>query len=542
MSAVPLLARDLVKSYQDRRVLDGVSLTAAPGRRLGLVGDNGAGKSTLLRLLAGLESPDAGEINRPGDIGFLHQEPPFGPDSTITAVLDDALADIRAAERRLSELTEALARCPDDDAVLADYGEALEWAQLHDIWNADHRAALVLDGLGLGGMRGDRVLCTLSGGERCRLGLAALLLRQPRTLLLDEPTNHLDDAAITFLQRHLAALPGAVVLASHDRVFLDAVCTDIVDLDPSIDGPTRYGGSFTDYLRAKHAERMRWEQRHAAEQEELKALRHAVTVTARQVSHNAPRGNTSKLAYDYSGARVQKQISRRVRNAQQRLDELERQQVRKPPPPLRFAAPVTSGTTGGVAVQARQVTVHRRLFLDELDLTGDDQLLVTGPNGAGKSTLLRLLAGAVVPDSGTVHRRRELRIALLDQDVHFADPAATPRRIYAAATAGRATVPALTALGLVAPRDVDRPIGELSVGQRRRIALATLIADPPQVLLLDEPTNHLSPTLAGELEDALRSAPGAIVVASHDRWLRRRWDGAVLTLDDGHVVEHTRTD
>ncbi|RCW45744.1 macrolide transport system ATP-binding/permease protein [Halopolyspora algeriensis] len=537
MSASALLARDLAKSYGHIRVFDGVSITAAPGRRIGLVGDNGVGKSTLLRLLAGVEDPDAGEITRPDDAGFLHQELPFDLAGTVGDVLEDALAPLRAAERELAETAEALTRRPDDADLLATYGRCLEWAQVHEVWDADHRAGRVLDGLGLEGVSRQRVLATLSGGQRSRLGLAALLLRQPGALLLDEPTNHLDDAAISFLQRHLCDLPGVVVLASHDRVFLDAVCTDIVDMDPGLDGPTRYGGAFSDYLRAKHAERARWEQRYAAEQDELDQLRHAVAVTARNVSHGAARGNTSKLAYDYKGARVEKQVSRRVRDARQRLEELDRRQVPKPPAPLRFAAALTSAaTTGDVSVQVRRAGVRGRLWIDELDLSGDGRLLITGPNGAGKSSLLYLLAGWLHPESGTVWHRRGLRVGLLEQDVVFADGARTPRRVYAESTSGRGDVPALSELGLLPPRDIDRPVGTLSVGQRRRLALATLIADPPRVLLLDEPTNHLSLTLASELEEALRTAPGATVVASHDRWLRRRWDGASLALVSGRIA------
>lgn len=162
--------------------------------------------------------------------------------------------------------------------------------------------------------------------------------------------------------------------------------------------------------------------------------------------------------------------------------------------------------------------------------------MITGSNGAGKSSLLYLLAGWLPPETGTIHRRRGLRVGLLEQDVIFARPDRTPRRIYAAATSGRSDVAALEELGLLTGRDLDRPVGVLSVGQRRRLALATLIAEPPHVLLLDEPTNHLSLTLAAELEEALHAAPGALVVASHDRWLRRRWDGPALALESGRIV------
>ena len=531
--SVIISARDLSKAFRDRRVLDGVSLSASPGQRIGLIGENGAGKTTLLRLLAGQLDPDSGEVGRPADVGFLHQELPQPGHATVAQVVDDALAEIRAAQRRLDALAERLQRAPEDAAVLAEYGETLQWAADHEAWDAPRRAELVLAGLGLAGVGPDRPVGTLSGGERSRLGLAALLIRQPRALLLDEPTNHLDDAAVEFVETRLANLPGAVVLASHDRVFLDAVCTDIVDLDPARGGPTHYGGAYSDYLRAKRIERVRWEQQYAAEQAELKALRHTVAVTARQVAIGRPMRDRNKVSYDRHGERVQSQISRRVRNAQRRLDELTRGQVRRPPAPLRFRAPRGNGQRlDGVVASVRGVRIPGRLELAHLDLAATERLLVVGPNGAGKSTLLAVLAGRLVPPVGSVQHRRGLRIGLLEQDVQFPDPTRTPRQLYQAA-APSSGVP-LQDLGLVAPRDLDRPVGALSVGQRRRLGLALLVADAPQLMLLDEPTNHISLTLAEELAEALPSAPGAVVAASHDRWLRRRWDGPQLAISADH--------
>ncbi|WP_214368364.1 ATP-binding cassette domain-containing protein [Pseudonocardia sp. H11422] len=535
MQPAALVARDLVKVYRGRRVLDGVSLTAVPGRRIGLIGENGAGKSTLLRLLAGVEEPDAGTVTRPDALGFGRQELPFPGDDTVAAVLDDALRETRDAVRELDRLADALTGRPDDPDLLTAYGERLEWAQDHDAWDADRRADLVLAGLGLGGIARTRRLETLSGGRRSRLALAALLLRRPAALLLDEPTNHLDDDAANFLELELRRLPGVVVAASHDRAFLDAVCTDIVDLDPAPDGPTRYGGTYTDYLTAWRAARARWEQRYAREQDELVALRHAVAVTSRQVAHDRGPRDNDKMGYDYLGGRVQSQISR-VRNAAQRLDTITREQVRRPPEPLRFRAPVSAGGADGdgPAVALHGVRVPARLALDRLDVAAADRLLVTGANGAGKSTLLAVLAGELTPVAGQVRRRRGLRVGMLAQDARFDRPGRIAQDIYAAHLGTeRAERTPLTSLGLLAPRDAGRPVGELSVGQRRRLALALLVADAPHLLLLDEPTNHLSPALADELEEALRTSPGAIVVASHDRWLRRRWTGRELTLHNG---------
>ena len=209
-------------------------------------------------------------MTRPSDIGFGHQELPFPGTATVRTVLDDALADVRRALHRLEELAP---RLDGDETALTEYGAILDWAQAHDAWDADRRAAVVLAGLGLSAVDTARRLDSLSGGQRTRLALAALLIRRPAALLLDESTNHLDDEAVRFVESHLRTLPGVVVVASHDRMFLDAVCTHLVNLDPSRDGPMRYRGAYTQYLHAKRAERARWEQQYAAEQDEIGALR-----------------------------------------------------------------------------------------------------------------------------------------------------------------------------------------------------------------------------------------------------------------------------
>ncbi|MEV4110033.1 ABC-F family ATP-binding cassette domain-containing protein [Nonomuraea sp. NPDC049695] len=530
-----LLARDLVRTLGARRVLDGVSLTAAPGHRIGLIGENGAGKSTLLRLLAGADEPDSGAVVRPADLGFLHQELPFAGDATVADVLDDALREARTDLAELDRLTRALAEAPDDAALLEAYGAKLDQAQQRESWDADRRAEIILDRLGLGGVPHGRALASLSGGQRGRLALAALLIRRPAALLLDEPTNHLDDDAAVFVAEQLRGMAGVVVVASHDRAFLDEVCTDLVDLDPAVDGPVRYGGGYAAYLAEKRAERERWERRHAEEQEELGELRRAVAVTARQVALDGLRRDNEKMGYGHRGGRVQHQISRRVRNAARRLAELEREQVPAPPPPLRFhrrpLATVAETPHDETLLSLRDVRVPGRLSIDRLDVAPGERLLVTGPNGAGKSTLLAVLAGRLDAE-GEVRRRRGLTVGLLAQDTVFERPDRTVRETYERALGPeRAESVPLRSLGLIGRRDEGLRVGELSVGQRRRLALALLVADPPEVLLLDEPTNHLSPRLSDELEEALGAdGPGAIVIASHDRWLRARWQGHHLRL------------
>ncbi|MGW2627422.1 ABC-F family ATP-binding cassette domain-containing protein [Micromonospora taraxaci] len=460
MSVRPaLVAHDLVRVRGTRRVLDGVSLTAAPGHRIGLIGENGTGKTTLLRVLAGVDEPDAGTVTRPPDVGFLHQEMPLTPSATIATVLDDALREARADLAELDRIGTALATAPegaeDHDRLLAAYGEVLERARDRDAWDADRHAQTVLDGLGLGAIPHDRTLAALSGGQRGRLALAAMLIRRPGALLLDEPTNHLDDAAAAFCEDQLRAMPGVVVLASHDRAFLDAVCTDVVDLDPAVDGPVRHGGGYTAYLTAKRAEAQRWRRRYDEEQAQLAELREAATVTGHHVAHGRAPRDSEKMGYGHTAGRVQNQISRRVRDAARRLEVVERHQVAAPPEPLRFHPPAQpSAFAAGVGdepiVTVRLLEVPGRLRVDHLVVTADDRLVVSGPNGAGKSTLLAVLAGRL-HGGGTVRRRPGLRVGLLTQDTVFERPQRTPRSVYAAVVgAERAEVVPLSSLGLLA--------------------------------------------------------------------------------------------
>ncbi|WP_284437072.1 ABC-F family ATP-binding cassette domain-containing protein [Streptomyces sp. TUS-ST3] len=531
-----LLAHDLVRDLGGRRVLDGISLTASPGHRIGLIGENGVGKSTLLRVLAGVEEADSGSVTRPAELGFLHQELPYDADATIAVVLDEALREAREDLAELDRLGAELARVPEDDpahrGLLDAYGRRLEQAQDRESWDADRRAALVLDGLGLGAFGHDRTLGSLSGGQRGRLALAALLVRRPSALLLDEPTNHLDDDAAAFLEEQLRGLPGTVVAAGHDRAFLDAVCTDLIDLDPAVDGPVRHGGNYSAYLAHKRAERERWERRYAEEQEEWARLRHSAGVSAHRVAPDRGPTDNEKMGYGHRAGRVQSQISRRVRNATRRLEELERTRVGEPPRPLRFTAGELAARTeeehpghSDPLVSLHDVRVPGRLAPLGLKVTATERLLITGGNGTGKSTLLAVLAGHL-PSEGEVYRRLGLTVGLLTQDTVFERPDRTVRDTYELSLGPqRAERVPLSSLGLLAEADLAKPVGALSVGQRRRLALALLVAHPPQLLLLDEPTNHLSPVLCDELEAALGPGPGAIVLASHDRWLRRRWQG-----------------
>ena len=536
-----LTARSLSKSYADRVIIDSLDVVAGSGERLGLVGQNGAGKSTVLRLLAGREGPDGGTVARHGTVGYLAQDPELPSGHTVAGVVDLALSDFRAMESRMRELERHMA--DGDESALAEYGDVLAAYEARDGWSADARAAKALAGLGLGLIDPERPITMLSGGQRARLALALVLVRAPDILLLDEPTNHLDDDALTYLETELRERRGALVAASHDRAFLDAVCTSILDLDPVLSigpdgtpsvGPARYTGAYSDYLAGTAAARARWRQAYAAWTDEVNELRSVITQSARRVGHRsrAPRDN-DKFAPHFFGQRVDAAVARRVRDAESRLARLQDNRVPRPPAPLRFAGALDRRRVpDGVLVAVRDLHVQGRVSLPALDVTSDTRLLITGQNGAGKSSLLAVLAGALQPDRGRVLHARGLRIGWLPQEGGFPDPSATALQAFAA---GRPGTPEeqqaqLVSLGLLPPADLRTPVGRLSVGQQRRLTLARLLTSRPHVLLLDELTNHLSLALVDELEAAVLGSDLAVVVVSHDRWLRRRWSGDRLEL------------
>ncbi len=267
----------------------------------------------------------------------------------------------------------------------------------------------------------------MSGGQRSRLALAALLLAQPTALLLDEPTNHLDDDAVRYLRDELRGWRGPVVFASHDRAFLDEVATSLLDIDPARGGPTRFTGNYTDYLAAKSAERERWERQFEAEKDEQHRLEQTVAVTARTMhADQGPRDN-DKFIRNFKRATLDRSVSRKVRNAQGRLEDLREHRVRKPDAVLRFAG-IPHGShalgDGETLVSMTDATVAGRLREQTLAIGARERLLVTGPNGAGKSTMLGVLAGRLAATGGSVLRRKGLQVALLEQDVRFRDPRA----------------------------------------------------------------------------------------------------------------------
>ncbi|MER7706815.1 ribosomal protection-like ABC-F family protein [Kitasatospora sp. NPDC097605] len=558
-----LTLHNVTRRYDDRVVLDGVSFSLRPGERAGVIGDNGAGKSTLLRLLAGQDRPDNGELTvaAPGGIGHLAQSLDLPPGATVQDAVDLALADLRALEARIRGTEAGLAALtgPELAAGLDAYAGLVTRYEARGGYRADARVDVALHGLGLPGLERNRPLGTLSGGERSRLALAATLAAGPELLLLDEPTNDLDDRAVAWLETHLRAHRGTVLAVTHDRVFLERVATTVLEVGEG--RVTRHGDGYDGYLAAKAAERRRRLQEYEewrAELERNRRLAETNVVRLGAIPRKLP-----FAVFGHGGFRSRGRghgAMGRIRNAKERVARLTGDPVAPPADPLVFTArlstaveasttadattadattagaPTATGRTAPPAADLAGVRVGRRLALPELRLGGDERLLVTGPNGAGKTTLMRVLAGELTPDEGTVRTRG--RIGYLRQEESPWPSGLTLPQAFAHGRGGDPEEHAdhLLSLGLFRPADLRLRVGELSYGQRRRLELARLVAEPVDLLLLDEPTNHLSPALVEEVEAALADFRGAVVVVSHDRRLRGRFTGRRLELAAGRVV------
>ncbi|MGW7282882.1 TlrC/CarA/OleB/SrmB family ABC-F type ribosomal protection protein [Streptomyces sp. NPDC054844] len=528
----------VTKRYPGRTVLDQVSFTLKPGEKAGLIGDNGVGKSTLLRLVAGQERPDSGEVTVTADgIGYLPQTIPLPPTATVQDAVDLALADLRALETELRRAEQTLGD-GEDPAALAVYGVLLGRYEARGGYGADHRVDIALHHLGLPALRRERRLDTLSGGERSRLALAGVLAGRPELLLLDEPTNDLDDQAVEWLEAQLRAHRGTVLAVTHDRVFLERLTATILEAEAG--QVTRYGDGYTGYRTAKAAERRRRLQEYEEWRSELArnerlAAGHAARLDA------IPR-RASLANFGHGGFRARGRAHgamARIRNAHERVERLTANPAAPPPEPLAFTARMTTGpvadgtgtaSAGLLTVCLSDVRVSNRLHVDSLALGRHSRLLVTGPNGAGKTTLLKLLAGELRPDEGAV--RVPGQVGHLRQDETPWPPDLTVVEAFGLGRVGTADehAGALLALGLFRPAELRLRMGELSYGQRRRVDLARVVSEPADLLLLDEPTNHLSPALVEEVEGALTGFQGAIVLVTHDRALRRRFQGEHLEL------------
>lgn len=531
-SRAHLSLRGVDVTFGTTRVLHQVDLTVTPSSRIGIVGENGRGKSTLLHVLTDSITADAGKVMRHGTIGVAEQEMSIDDDRTVGDAVAETIAPAVAALEEVENASVALA----DEETGADerFAVALERAEALSAWDAERRVQLALEALNAE-TDDEVVLSTLSVGQRYRVRLACLLGGSDDFLVLDEPTNHLDRSGLDFLTQSLRDRDGGVVLISHDRALLSDVAESIVSLDPTSDGrPRLYGDGYVGYRERSEAERIQWEQEYARQQAEHEQLQQDLQAAQDRLvgGWRPPKGSGKH--------RRATRAASTVHNVQRRQKALEEHALSIPEPPLTLNFPDLHAHGGSTLLSAEDISVDDRLHGPvSLAVSGGDRLVVTGPNGAGKSTLLQVVARRLAPTTGVVTQHASARVGFLQQESRLPSDQRVGRvfeshvqRLISRQVIDARRAVELRDLGLLTSSQTRMRVGDLSMGQQRRLELALVLAARPHVVLLDEPTNHLSIRLVDELTAALETTGAAVVLATHDRQLLRdtqHWPRLELT-------------
>ena len=503
------------KAHGDKVVLDDVTLAFLPGAKIGVVGPNGAGKSSLLKIMAGIDDVSNGEarLMEGYTVGILMQEPKLDESKTVLENVQDGVAETKGMIDRFNEISGLLADPDADyDALLAEMGQLQEAIDHRNAWDLDAQLEQAMDALRCPPPDAD--VSVLSGGEKRRVALCQLLLRQPDLLLLDEPTNHLDAESVQWLEQHLEKYPGTIVAITHDRYFLDNVAEWILELDRGRAYP--YQGNYSTYLETK-AGRLKVEGQKDAK------LQKRLTEELEWVRSNAKARQTK------SRARLDRYEE--MASEAEKTRKLDMEEIQIPPGPR----------LGNVVVEVDHLTkaFGDRILIDDLSfsLPRNGIVGVIGPNGVGKTTLFTMLVAAAegrdddkdeLPTSGDIKVGETVTLSYVDQSRAGLDPSKNVWEVVSDGLdwikVGNVEMPSrayVSAFGFKGP-DQQKPAKVLSGGERNRLNLALTLKMGGNLLLLDEPTNDLDVETLGSLENALLDFPGCAVITSHDRWFLDR--------------------
>lgn len=517
----------LYKYFNGQALLKDINFTVEDREAVGLIGINGCGKSTLLNIITGREGYDKtpeglGSVNIAGkaSIGFLRQNSGLNSELTIGEEMKNAFAPLLETLDKMKVLEKKMADGGDIDDIGHEYAELSSYFEARDGYRIDVKIKQVLNGMGFGSTPTDRVISTLSGGEKTRLALAKLLLEEPNLLILDEPTNHLDFETLMWLEDYLKGYKGAIIIVSHDRYFLNKVCTRICEIEQG--RLTSYRGDYSSYLVQKKMNSERQLKEYEAQQKEIAKLED-------YVAKNLVRASTSKMA----------------KSRQHMLDRIER--IDKPlmyskPPKIKLEYDIEP-TKDIVRVVDCPLVVGEGADKKELikslsmNVRRGEHVAIIGANGIGKTSILKLIQGIIPHEGGNISWGGNVKISYFEQEHAILDPHKTVLEEIMDRYPRLSEQQARSVLGavLLTGENVFKPISVLSGGERAKLCFAIMALNRGNVLVLDEPTNHLDLSTKEVLEDALAEFGGTIILVSHDRYLLNKVASRIIEIKHDEV-------
>lgn len=517
----------LYKYFNGQALLKDINFTVEDREAVGLIGINGCGKSTLLNIITGREGYDKtpeglGSVNIAGkaSIGFLRQNSGLNSELTIGEEMKNAFAPLLETLDKMKVLEKKMADGGDIDSISHEYAELSSYFEARDGYRIDVKIKQVLNGMGFGSTPTDRVISTLSGGEKTRLALAKLLLEEPNLLILDEPTNHLDFETLMWLEDYLKGYKGAIIIVSHDRYFLNKVCTRICEIEQG--RLTSYRGDYSSYLVQKKMNSERQLKEYEAQQKEIAKLED-------YVAKNLVRASTSKMA----------------KSRQHMLDRIER--IDKPlmyskPPKIKLEYDIEP-TKDIVRVVDCPLVVGEAADKKELiksltmNVRRGEHVAIIGANGIGKTSILKLIQGIIPHEGGNISWGGNVKISYFEQEHAILDPHKTVLEEIMDRYPRLSEQQARSVLGavLLTGENVFKPISVLSGGERAKLCFAIMALNRGNVLVLDEPTNHLDLSTKEVLEDALAEFGGTIILVSHDRYLLNKVASRIIEIKHDEV-------